>query len=584
MNLGEIFHRTTDNYCYPLNADELVINIRTGYDIEKISIIYGDPFESGILGGNWRFHGETREIHSSKKLSHHILWTIMLKPAFKRCKYYFYLQTKEEGYYYLEDGFYTEDELYQEEHVLQCFTFPWMNAADINVTPNWVKDTVWYQIFPERFCNGDSSNDPANVQPWKSRPVTMEEYYGGDLKGIHSKLDYLFSLGINGIYLTPVFESPSSHKYNITDFKKIDPHFGTNEDMKHLVQSAHQKGLRIMLDGVFNHCGTDFFPWTDVLKNGLESPYFSWFMINTWPFKEAGGSPKDGEFYSFAFTPHMPKLNTNNSKVIEYFVGIVEFWIREFDIDGLRIDVANEISHLFCKELRKKVKALKPDFYLLGEIWHDSISWLQGDEFDAVMNYPLSVSIHNFWLNKDKTKTDFEHSINANYAMYMQQTNDVNFNLLDSHDTNRLIHKVSGDMDIFYQQLTILFTMPGTPCIYYGSEIAMEGSYDPDCRRCMPWDDIEAGQYDMEMAHMKALIQLYRNEDAFRSNELCFLNEIDIPRVIEYTKASDGKRIKIILNCSDEPILKIHPANILYARKFSPYLLSPKGILIYRMD
>lgn len=214
-------------------------------------------------------------------------------------------------------------------------------------------------------------------------------------------------------------EAGTNHKYDIKDYRKIDPAFGSNEDFKHLVQVAHQNGIKIMVDAIFNHSGTEFEPWIDVLNHGKNSQFADWFMINDWDNLKTLKYTMDGAYYSFAFTGLMPKLNTNNPDVIEYFCNICREWILEFDIDAIRFDVGNEISHKFLKVLREKLLQLKPDIYLLGEIWHNSISWLLGDEYDTVMNYPLLSGINDFYINKAKTKFDFECMINHCYTMYM---------------------------------------------------------------------------------------------------------------------------------------------------------------------
>ena len=583
MKFEAVYHRTSDNYCYPLNEEDLIINIKTGHDIERVFIYYGDPFENGILGGNWRWNGVEEELIYKKNLTHHIWWTTTVKPKFKRCKYYFKLVAKNTSYYYFEDGFYTEGEMNHQGKSLVYFTFPWMNGIDINKTPDWVNDTVWYQIFPERFNNGDKKNDPKNVKPWGYHTVSNEEFYGGDLQGIIDRLDYLADLGINGIYLTPIFEANTSHKYDTKDYMKIDPHFGDEKVFKNLVDAAHEKGIRIMLDGVFNHCGNQFAPWLDVLEKGPGSKYFNWFMINKWPFNKEDHNTKNGSFYSFAFTSRMPKLNTNNPEVIKYLLDVVEYWVKNFNIDGLRLDVANEVSHRFCKDLRRLTKELKPDFYILGEIWHDAITWLQGDEFDGVMNYPLATSIADFWVYPEKTNYDFECAINHNFTMYMQQTNDVLFNLLDSHDTNRLIDKVN-DIHIFYQQLALMFTMPGSPCIYYGTELAIEGSYDPDCRRCMPWEDIDEGLYKDRIDIIKALIHLRKTNKAFKSRHFHFIEDKNNQRVIHYIKTDeDQNQVEIILNCSEDSIVVQRKGNELFSLLQAETILQPKGVFIQQI-
>ncbi|MDE6314203.1 MAG: glycoside hydrolase family 13 protein [Lachnospiraceae bacterium] len=587
MNFAAVYHRMADNMCYPLNDDDLIINIKTAYDVKQVFLHYGDPFESGILGGNQVWNGKREEIVFKKRLEHHIWWTTTVKPQFKRCRYYFELITAEEQvWYYTENGFYDEEHRQKYAGTMQCFTFPWMNPADIGRTPHWVTSTVWYQIFPERFCNGDPSINPKDTLPWAGPEdkVTNEQFYGGDLKGIDSKLNYLEDLGITGLYLTPINTAETSHKYDTTDYEKIDPHFGDKKVMQELVAHAHEKGMRVMLDGVFNHCGWMFQPWQDVVEKGPESEYFDWFMVNEWPFRRNEHNTRKGRYYSFAFADFMPKLNTNNPKVIEYLLGVCEMWVREYDIDGLRLDVANEISHKFCKLLRERMRSLKPDFYILGEIWHDSVEWLRGDEFDGVMNYPLAGSILEFWINEEKGKHEFEYAINRCYTMYTQQINDALFNLLDSHDTIRLITKM-GSLDKFYQQMAVLFAMPGSTCIYYGTELALEGSFDPDCRRCMPWKEIEAGCYDDKIAIMKQLIRLRKENPLFRSRNFHFTEEYKENRLVEFIKLDNygSDKMQVLLNCTQGDV-KVHAVGeILFAHGYEEGILKKDGVLISKM-
>lgn len=587
MNFAAVYHRTSDNMCYPLNENDLVINLKTDYDVKQVFLHYGDPFAAGILGGNEAWDGVREEIPFKKRLQNHIWWTTTVKPEFKRCRYYFELITVEdEVWFYAENGFYDEKHKKLYGGMMQFFTFPWMNPADIGSTPYWVTSTVWYQIFPERFCNGDPSINPEDVCPWAGpdKKVTNRQFYGGDLKGIESKLDYLQDLGINGLYLTPINEADSTHKYDTNDYEKIDPHFGDKQVMKELVKNAHEKGMRVMLDGVFNHCGEKFRPWQDVIKKGPESEYYDWFMVNEWPFKENEHNTKKGRYYSFAFADNMPKLNTNNQKVIDYLLGVCETWVKEYDIDGLRLDVANEISHKFCKLLRERMRSLKSDFYILGEIWNDSIEWLRGDEFDAVMNYPLAGSISEFWIDEEKGKHEFEYAINRCYTMYTQQINDALFNLLDSHDTIRLITKI-GNLDKFYQQMAVLFAMPGSTCIYYGTELALEGGFDPDCRRCMPWKEIEEGKYDDKIQIMKQLIKLRKENPLFRSRNFHFTEEYKEDRLVEFMKIDNygDDKMQMLLNCTKEDVLVNVTGEILFSHGYTEGVLKKDGVLISRI-
>ena len=516
MEFTGVYHRTSEQMSYPLNEDELIVNLKTGYDVERVFLHHGDPYEAGIMGGGEKWTGKREEIVFKKRLRNQLWWTTTLRPEYKRCKYYFELHTKDEVWYYFEDGFLTPEQVQMEGRMLQCFIVPWMNPADVNRTPDWVNETVWYQIFPDRFCNGTPEENTPDIVPWHAGPVTNQERFGGNLKGIEEKLPYLKELGITGIYLNPIMEADSTHKYDTKDYTRIDPQFGTNEDFARLVKKAHEHGIRIMVDAVFNHCGRRFAPWLDVLEKKEKSAYADWFMIQDWDNLEKRADTRDARFYSFAFADWMPKLNTNNDEVIDYFCGVCEDWIREFDIDGIRYDVGNEVSHRFLKKMRERLRALKPDLYLLGEIWHDASQWLMGDEYDSVMNYPLLSGIHDFFLDKSMDKAEFEYMVNRCYTMYMQQNNNVMFNLLDSHDTERLMNRFH-DLDMFYQQLAVLFTMPGSACIYYGTEIAMEGGHDPDCRRPMPWHELSSPENQEKIAAMRGLIEMRKSEEACRS-------------------------------------------------------------------
>ncbi len=583
MEFTGVYHKTSEQMSYPLDENRLIVNLKTGYDVKQVFIHHGDPYDAGILGGSEKWTGKREEIVYKKRLPHQLWWTTTLTPPYKRCKYYFELHTEDEVWYYFEDGFLTEEQVNMEGRILQYFIVPWMNPADVNRTPGWVNDTVWYQIFPDRFCCGDPAGNTPDVLPWQTGTVTNREKYGGDLEGIRRKLPYLQDLGITGIYLNPIMEAETNHKYDTKDYTKIDPSFGDDETMKRLVSEAHERGIRIMLDAVFNHCGRKFAPWLDVQERGRESEYADWFMVQNWDDIRKQGDTRDGRFYSFAFADRMPKLNTNNPEVIEYFCRVCEGWVRKYDIDGIRFDVGNEVSHRFLKRMREHLKQIKPDIYLLGEIWHDASQWLAGDEYDSVMNYPLMSGIHDFFLDQTMGKEEFEYMVNRCYTMYMQQNNNVLFNLLDSHDTERLMNRFH-DLDKFYQQLAVLFTLPGSPCIYYGTEIAMEGGFDPDCRRCMPWDEIGTDENRERISQMKTLIRLRKKEETFRSLHFHFPGSIENRRCVEYIKLDEsGRKTEVLLNCSDEKIEIKEAGEILFARKYQNGILEKNGMLIRRI-
>lgn len=585
MDYGSVYHRITDNFCYALNKDDLIVNIKTGYDVKQVFLHYNDPYAYKLKKNHGKHNMFRKEFVDKKRLKHHIWWSILIKPEYKRCQYFFEIVTDAETWFYFDDGFLSRTEMVDRANSLQYFTFPWMNQADIISVPNWVNETIWYQVFLDRFCNGDEKLNPKEVKPWSNGEVGKFDFYGGDLVGLYNKLDYIEELGITGLYLSPLCESNSYHHYDTIDYYKVDGHLGDECLLKKLVDKAHKKGIRVMFDGVFNHSGPQFKPWLDVIKHGSKSRYYSWFMIQEWPFQSDGLASQNGQYYTFGFVDCMPKLNTNNQEVIDYIIDVCKFWIQTYRIDGIRFDVASEISHECFRQLRRQLKLIQPDIFLLGEIWGDSIQWLQGDQFDSIMNYPLIEAIHQFWFDDTKTKFDLECAINCCYVMYSKTINDVLFNLFDSHDTERLIHR-AGSLDIFYQYLVILYTMPGSPCIFYGTEIAIEGAHDPDCRRCMPWEDISCGKYDDCMKVVKELIQLRKTREAFRSQKMYFQNTIENPRLIELVKISeDGKeKIEIYLNCSKSSVILSKTNEALFSLQFDETIgmLQPNGVLIQK--
>ena len=591
MNYAAIIHNSCDNMCYPLDYDNIVISVTTGKDIKKVILHYGDPFSNGILGGEESWDGQTLEMTEVTELRHSYIWSAKIHLPYKRCRYFFEIHSEDEVCYFTEDGAKSPEIFEQADSNRPDFCFPWLNPSDVYMPPEWVNETIWYQIFPERFCNGDPAISPKYVKKkWgtSTTVISYKDFYGGDIKGITDKLDYLMELGITGLYLTPINSSCSNHKYNTRDYYEIDPNFGDVNAVKTFVREAHKRGMKVMFDGVFNHSGHDFAPWQDVIKNGPKSKYYDWFMINKWPFEynknNRGINAKKGNYYTFGFFDGMPKLNTNNPEVIDYFLDVCTYWVETFDIDAIRLDVANEVSHKFCKALRHRMDSLKEDFFILGEIWHNSIQWLRGDEFDSVMNYTFQTLINDFWAIESYTKKDFMYGVNQCFSIYPRQINSILFNLLDSHDTIRLITKL-GNIDKFYQQLTVLFTMPGTVCIYYGTEIALEGGYDPDCRRCMPWDEIESHKFDDRIDKVKTLITARKAKAALRNQNYCFNDLIDDDRVISYTKESESECIQVILNCStNDYTIDVKPDDIIFCNLYENLTLKANGTIVYKTE
>lgn len=563
MNKSALYHRPDSEFAYLYHSDTMRIRLRSAKsDIVTAAVIYGDPYLFDVE--KW-YQTQTPMI---KKLSTdlHDFWEIEIQSQYSRVQYAFYLKSESgEEYFYGDQGVFP----FEEKHFANpnyYFRMPYFQEIDRFKTPDWVKETVWYQIFPERFANGDPSNDPEGTLPWGSKAPGRDDFFGGDLQGVIDHLDYLVEFGITGIYFCPIFKATSNHKYDTIDYLEIDPAFGTKELFKELVDKAHQKGIRIMLDAVFNHMGDFSEQWQDIIAKGADSVYADWFHIKSFPITfEETDHPEIANnlsFDTFAFTPHMPKLNTANQAVQEYLLNIATYWIREFDIDAWRLDVANEVDHRFWKKFQTAVLNEKADCYILGEIWHSSQSWLQGDEFHAVMNYAFTDNIKDCLIHQKISPSEMVSGLVHQQMLYRDQVNEVTFNLLDSHDTARILTVCKEDTDLAKLVLTFMFLQKGSPCIYYGTEVGMTGEDDPDCRKCMVWEE---EQQDLEMlAFSKALIQLRKeHSDEITYGETVFASVDDSNKRIIIERRWGNQVLTAYFNQSHEELVVTLQGNIL---------------------
>ncbi|MDM5213792.1 glycoside hydrolase family 13 protein [Peribacillus sp. NJ4] len=539
MEFSSIHHRPNDNYGYPINTETLHIRLRTKkQDISSAGLIFGDPYISD--NGQWQYEELPMSLSGSD--NRYDYWHIYVKPTYRRIRYGFKVLSEDESAIYTEKGFFKEP-----PRDPGCyFAIPYLHQNEVFGAPEWVKDTIWYQIFPERFANGNPDNDPEGVKPWGSEDPAVDNFFGGDFEGIIEHLDYLEKLGINGIYFTPIFHAHSNHKYDTIDYRKIDPQFGTKETLKTLINECHKRNIRVMLDAVFNHSGYYFPPFQDLLEKGEDSKYKDWFHPHSFPLK--GGERPNYE--TFGFFESMPKLNTANPEVKEYLLEVSAYWIKEFDIDAWRLDVANEVDQPFWREFRTTVKSIKPDLYILGEIWHDSMPWLRGDQFDAVMNYPFTNQVFRLVASQTINAREFTEEMTAIYHSYPTNIFDVTFNLLGSHDTPRIFTDCGEDLDRAKLIHAILLTFNGSPCIYYGDEIGLTGGRDPGCRKCMVWE--EEKQNTELFNEIKALIHL-RKEERLLANagKFKFLNTNGNENIVAYQKYNGERAVVILINPTD---------------------------------
>ena len=450
-------------------------------------------------------------------------------------------------------------------------------------TPDWVRDAVFYQIFPDRFAKSERvQRAGVRLEPWDTSPNPYG-FKGGDLYGVIERLDYLKDLGINAIYFNPITSSAANHRYHTYDYFKIDPLLGGDQAFRELLDAAHAVGIRIVPDGVFNHASRGFWQFHHVLENGEGSPYVDWFQFDPDRLrrqKNWGAYPGEGEqqllnsgigsynaigYNAWWNLPALPKLNTNTPAVREFIYDAAVHWM-EFGADGWRLDVPAEINDdAFWQEFRRRVKAANPEAYIVGEIWHESQRWLQGDQFDAVMNYLVTAALMG-WLIGDRipeyayrigelykvlrplTAAEFGDRIEYLLNLYAPEINYVQLNLLDSHDTPRFITTAGGDESALRLAYLFLFTYIGAPCIYYGDEIGMDGGPDPECRKAFPWEE-KNWNHDLR-GYMKELIQLRNSHPALRrgSYERIFSNQ----DIIAYIRKHEEETLLIVINSGSQ--------------------------------
>ncbi|HBL3581871.1 glycoside hydrolase family 13 protein [Enterococcus faecium] len=555
MDTAAIYHRPESEYAFLYTNTRFRIRLRTRKnDIKKVYVLCGDPYT--ITTEKW--YQKQRPMKKCLSTNVHDYWEIEVTSETSRLQYAFHVVGEDNT-----DCFYGDQGIfpYRENVITEpnfYFRIPYFHQIDRFTIPEWVKETVWYQIFPERFANGDKANDPEHTLPWGSKDPDREDFFGGDLQGVMDHLDYLTDLGINGIYFCPIFKATSNHKYDTIDYYEVDPAFGDKKLLKNLIDEAHKRGIRIMFDAVFNHMGVHSPQWQDVLKNGEKSIYKDWFHIRFFPVDsyQMTDLPETAEnipYDTFAFTPFMPKLNTANPEVQKYLLDIATYWIKEFDIDGWRLDVANEVDHHFWKKFREAVTEIKPDIYILGEIWHHSSqAWLQGDEFHAVMNYAFTDSIKDYFAKKKITASQMVSGMNHQQMLYRDQVNEGTFNLLDSHDTARILTLCQGNKELMKSVMAFMFLQKGSPCIYYGTEIGMTGEDDPDCRKCMIW---EKEEQDLELfGFIKELVSLRKQLSKIISEgSTQWLIVNDREDKLYFTRKLEGQIIYVYFNQSKEP-------------------------------
>jgi glycosidase len=539
MNQYALLHIPDSRYCFAVDRDEIVIRFRAAKEDTgiRVKLVYGAKYE-------YQTRRQTVEMTAHYEDNLYKYYEKRLKLKDVRLAYIFQIEENGHRYYYSEDGL--TDTYNYPEAFYNFFQMPYINENDYMKVVPWMPGAVFYQIFVDRFFRGDPEKDGSYINmKWGELP-TPTSFAGGDIRGIVEKLDYLQDLGVNAIYLTPIFQSKSNHKYDIENYKKIDPMFGSLEDFKELVSKAHKRGIRIILDAVFNHCSMDMKEFRDVLEKGKKSAYYNWFLIDgDYP------DPEKMNYECFASCNYMPKLNTANEEVQAFLLDIALYWIREADIDGWRLDVSDEVSHEFWRQFRRQVKATKEDCVIIGENWHDAYPYLMGDQYDSIMNYAFTKACLDYFAHGKFCAEQMAEKLNNILMRNTQQVNNMMLNLLDSHDTHRIYTETGKDKNRVLSAIALAVIYPGAICLYYGTEICMEGGYDPDSRRCFDWEE---DNWDKDFLNAVRELLAYKKKKIVQEGIVRISAEDD---VLHVERRLENRKLVLRINMSKEKRLGI---------------------------
>ena len=567
MEIAALKHVSDSIYSFPLSDNEIEIRLLTKKDddIKKVELVYNEKY---------KFHEGVKYKRINKKCDDGVYdyYIIRIKLKDKRFAYVFKLTLENnEEYYFSESGVSKEYDFTKGYY--DFFQISYINELDTIKINKKLQNRVFYQIFVDRFYKDKNNNNPRINIKWGDK-VDSKSIAGGTLKGIEEKLDYLSSLGINAIYLTPIFSADSNHKYDTIDYYKVSRDFGDESNLHSLIKAIHEKGMIVLLDGVYNHVSRLCPFFVDVIKNGAKSKYFNWFFI-----KGDKVFEEKMNYETFASCYYLPRLNLNNLEVQQYILDVGKYYVKDYQIDGYRLDVSDEIPHAFWTKFKAELKTIKNDIILLGENWHNAHAFLNsGLEFDSIMNYAFTKEVLNYVAYNNTNALDFKNRLISNLFRYKGNVNYNLLNLISSHDVNRFLDECNNDVDKFLIGYAILFTYIGVPCIYYGDEIGTDGGYDPYNRACFNWNESEWNYKIFNT--IKKLIQIHKDESI---NEL----EININAkddILYLSRFNKTKNITLIINLSNFD-KKLNISNeILFQNNYSNNILHNKGFVLTKED
>lgn len=527
MNPATIFHRPMSEYAFALDDTHYIFRLRTGKgEAESVRFYYADR---AVMTPKLQFAPLPMEKFRTDR--YFDWYEIRLETRFERIAYYFELQNGVETLFYYGDCY----EMAGTPTRADYFQLPFNHRADRFAAPAWTRDAVVYNIFPDSFAAGK------RLAPNGAPPCR-----GGTVRGVTENLDYIASLGFNCIYLNPIFAARSYHRYDTLDYYRIDPHMGAEDDLRDLVRRAHALGIRVILDGVFNHVSSDHPFFRDVLGKGRASRYYSCFYA----LPETPRLPAAGElpgYTCFSYVADMPKTNTADPFLRQYFCDVGAYWVRKFDVDGWRLDVANELDDGFLRAFRASVKAAKSDALIVGEVWENAAHYLGGDMLDSAMNYDFRRYCRRFFAEQTVDAETFDTNVSTLLLHYNENALFAQLNLLDSHDVSRFLSLCGGKTERMELAVLLQMTFPGMPCVFYGDEKGLCGESEPEYRRPMAWD----ASSPLEEVYRR-MIALRKTHPALRYGS--FHTELACGGVYRYSRVWNGTKITVAMNLGAEPV------------------------------
>ena len=546
MEYAAIRHFADRRYCYAAEKGRFCIRLETKRDDIESVVLHTQDKYLPIERVDTRQTYKMERVCSDAYLDYYEAWVEMDLV----CLRYFFELSDFAGTvrYYGNHAFYGTcisdiEKMYDCPQTLreeECFELP-----------AWARNRVVYQIFPARFA----TDRDVDEKTWYQAPISHTADLKGSLRGIINRLDYLKKLGVDILYMTPVFLSRSTHKYDTSDYYRIDPSFGTTEDLRELVSRAHAMGMYVILDGVFNHTAANFFAFEDLKNREQDSGYLNWYYPKAFPLTAERGQ-KPG-YKTFSYAAGMPKLNLQNKETADYIIDVARYWIVECDIDGWRLDVADEISHTFWKRFRREIKAVKKDALIVGEIWHFAGDFVEGDEWDSFMNYHFYRAVLDLVANETMRPSDFADSLGFMRGNLHCGLTGYLWNMIDSHDTARFLHSCGHDLKKQRLAAALQLLLPGMPMICYGDEVSLAGGPDPDCRRGMLWD--ENRQNTETLRYYRTLLQIRHEQKALTEGIVCEQYTDDENGIIYIKRQKGDSEITLLFHtkagCAELPEL-----------------------------